>query len=58
MRGFIFMPKEIIFIIFIIFITGINSYILIKSGISIKDNMLVLNIHVPPSLTEAELLGF
>lgn len=36
------MPMEIIFTIFIIFITGINLYILKKSGISIKDNMLLL----------------
>lgn len=36
------MPKEFIFTIFFIFITGINCYTLIKSGISIKDNMLLL----------------
>jgi len=36
------MPKEIIFTIFIIFITGINCYIFMRSGILIKDNMLLL----------------
>jgi len=36
------MPMEIIFTIVIILITGINCYILKRSGISIKDNMLLL----------------
>lgn len=36
------MPMEIIFTIFIILITGINCYILKKSGLFTKDNMILL----------------